>query len=518
MLKGLKEKTVYQFRSMVSFCALILCTCFLTLPLWGQHFNEEETRPNVLFILTDDLGYGDIRALNSQAGVSTPNMDVLVKEGIHFTDAHSASAVCTPTRYGILTGRYAWRSSLKSGVLWGYSAPLIEPDRPTIASFLQREGYHTAVIGKWHLGLGWQPVDRGKAIVPYDHQLLYDKSRGSNVDFTKPVTGGPLSLGFDYSYIFPASLDMTPYLYLENDQPTEPASGYTSGRNEGEHGRGVFYRAGEISPSLKVDSVLSDLAEAAIHYLEKRQNRDQPFFLYLSLTAPHTPWLPPDEFSPKSASGRYGDFVQYTDYNIGKVLDALHRYGLKDNTLVVLTSDNGAHWTPEDKKKFEHRPNYIFKGQKADIYEGGHRVPLILRWPERITPGSISGQLISSTDWFATFAGILGKAVPQQAAEDSYNMVEAIINPSEKEIRPTMIQHSLNGHFAIRMGQWKYTPQLGSGGFSTPASREPDPGESAATLYNLTQDPGEQYNLYWQQKERAQEMHQKLQEITGQEF
>ena len=476
--------------------------------------DDEIVKPNIIYILADDLGYGDIKAINGASGIETPNMDRLVNEGMHFTDAHSSSAVCTPTRYGILTGRYAWRTSLKQGVLWGYSPPLIEPDRPTIASFLQQQGYHTGVIGKWHLGLGWQPLELDSPIVQYDYQMLFDQQRGSNVDFSKGVTGGPGKLGFDYSFIFPSSLDMTPYLYLQNDSIVEAPTDFTEGKSEKIHGRGVFWRAGEISPGLKIEQVLQDLTHKAVDYIRQQAQMEKPFFLYFPLTAPHAPWVPSNEFQGSSQAGRYGDFVMQVDQTVGAILGALDELGIAETTLVLLSSDNGAHWTPQDKEDFPHRANFHFRGQKADIYEGGHRIPYVVRWPGQIPAGIACPYLISTTDFFATMTGIIGSEPPPGVAEDSYNMTDAYFQMADEPIREVMVQHSLNGSFAIRDGNWKYAPKLGSGGFSRPVTIDSLQG----SLYDLHLDPGEANNLIQDQPARAERLHQKLELITGLEF
>ena len=337
---------------------------------------SENKNPNIVYILADDMGYGDLSSLNENSGIQTPNMDKIVKEGIYFSDAHSNSSVCTPSRYGILTGRYAWRSNLKNGVLWGYDAPLIEKDRETVASFLKNNGYKTACIGKWHLGLGWKAKDSLKPIVKYEWTKVFKKGDNSNVDYNKPVSG-PNSLGFDYSYIIPASLDMTPYLYLENERAVEAPLAYTSGKSEDLDGRGVFWRAGEVAPGFNFYKVLDEFSDKAVSYIESRKEEATPFFLYLPLTAPHTPWLPSSLFEGKSKAGKYGDFVTQVDHTVGKILKALEKSGKSENTLIIVTSDNGSNWTLQDKQQFKHRANYIFRGQKADIYEGGHHIPYI---------------------------------------------------------------------------------------------------------------------------------------------
>ena len=462
----------------------------------NSSISDSSNLPNIVYILADDMGFGDISALNAESGIPTPNMDRVVNEGIYFTDAHSGSGVCTPTRYGILTGRYAWRSRLKSGVLWGYDPPLIENERTTVASFLQDNGYHTGVVGKWHLGLGWQKKDPEKAIGAFDWNKLYEKGGDSNVDFSKPVIGGPKEVGFNYSYIVPASLDMTPYLYLENDLAVEPPTDFTEGKNQKTDGRGVFWRAGEVSPSFDFYQVLPTLAEKAVGYIESCANSTDPFFLYFPLTAPHTPWLPSDQVDGKSQAGTYGDFVVQVDQVVGAVLDALDSLDLTDNTLIIVTSDNGSDWNEQDKASYSHRANYIYRGRKADIYEGGHRIPYMARWPGRITPGSKSEQVLCTTDLMATLAGVIEKPLPSQAGEDSYNMLTAYTGQVATPIRDYTIHHSLNGYFAIRKGKWKYTPHLGSGGFTQPADHDPKEEGFEGTLYDLEADPGEITNLY----------------------
>ncbi|MEM6630963.1 MAG: arylsulfatase [Bacteroidota bacterium] len=464
--------------------------------------------PHIIYILADDMGYGDLSSLNNESGIHTPHMDRIVREGIYFTDFHTNSAVCTPTRYGILTGRYAWRSRLKTGVLWGYDPPLIEPERITVASFLQENGYHTACVGKWHLGLGWQPKNPEKAIETkfrWDH--AFEEGDDSNVDFSKQIIGGPADLGFDYSYIIPASLDMSPYVYIENKSVVELPTAFTPGKNQTVDGRGVFWRSGEVSPSFQFENVLTTLTDKAVAYIHSRENEREPFFLYFPLTAPHTPWLPTDAVEGVSQAGRYGDFVTLVDQTVGAILEALDESGLSEQTLIIVSSDNGAHWTPEDKEEFAHRANHIYRGQKADIYEGGHRVPFIARWPGRISPGSKTDETMCSTDLLATVSGIIGTPLPQGSGEDSYNMLAAYFAKKlEEPIREYTIHHSLNGHFSIRKGNWKLTPHLGSGGFTQPNNDDPKEAGKNGTLYDLQKDPLETTNLYNEQQEIVSEL------------
>ena len=474
---------------------------------------SQNKNPNIVYILADDMGYGDLSSLNINSGILTPNMDKIVKEGIYFTDAHSNSSVCTPTRYGILTGRYAWRSRLKKGVLWGYDQPLIEEDRVTVASFLKDNGYKTACIGKWHLGLGWKAKDSLKPIAKYEWTKVFNKEDNSNVDFSKPVSG-PNALGFDYSYIIPASLDMTPYLYLENEKAVELPTAYTTGKSQDVDGRGVFWRAGEVAPGFDFYKVLDHFTDKAISYIENRKEETSPFFLYFPLTAPHTPWLPSSLVEGKSEAGKYGDFVSQVDHTVGQVMQALEKAGKSENTLIIVTSDNGSNWTLQDKQKFKHRANYIYRGQKADIYEGGHHIPYIAKWPFKIKPDSKSNQIICTTDLLATVSGIIKKPLPAAAGEDSYNMLSAYLGTDKgKQIRDYTIHHSLEGFFSIRKGKWKLTTKLGSGGFTIPVNDDSKEEVNAGTLYNLQEDIKEQINLYNEYPDVVDELTQLLEKI-----
>ncbi|MDO5968706.1 sulfatase-like hydrolase/transferase [Flavivirga aquimarina] len=466
--------------------------------------------PNIVYILADDMGYGDLSSLNPESGIQTPHMDKIVKEGVHFTDAHTNSSVCTPTRYGILTGRYAWRSRLKEGVLYGYDKPLIEDDRPTIASYLKTNGYKTACIGKWHLGLGLQSEDSNKPIGN-------KKGLNTNVDFSKKIKG-PNALGFDYSYIIPASLDMPPYVYIENGKVLELPSAYTKGKSQNKEGRGVSWRQGEKAPSFVFENVLNNITKKTVSFIDNQKRVNSPFFIYFSLTAPHTPWLPVGKVVGKSKAGRYGDFVTMVDDAVGSVVDALEKAGKLENTLIIVTSDNGSHWKLQDKKEFAHRANYKFKGQKADIYEGGHRVPYIAQWPGVIPAGLQSNQIMCTTDLFSTLSGILNKPNVESGAEDSYNLWPAYLSNKVTPIREAIVHHSFNGMFSIRKDKWKYTPNLGSGGFTKPKSIKPKANEASGTLYDMVNDPEEKNNLYKDYPEVVKELEQLLKKYKKQGY
>ncbi|MBI3680226.1 MAG: arylsulfatase [Acidobacteria bacterium] len=431
-----------------------------------------EERPNLVYVLADDLGQGDLGCYNSESKIPTSHMDQIARQGVRFSDAHSPSSVCTPTRYGILTGRYSWRTFLKQGVLNGESPYMIEPGRLTVASMLKQQGYRTAGIGKWHLGLG----------------------KDAATDYGKPLRPGPLDAGFDSYFGIPASLDMPPYVYVENDRVLELPTSQVAGMREQ---RGIFWRGGAIAPAFRHIDVLPRLTERAVKFLNGQRSSRRPFFLYLALTGPHTPWLPTHEFQGKSKAGPYGDFVVQVDEAVGQVAAALDRNGLARNTLLIVTSDNGAHWTPEEIAMHNHRANNRLRGQKADIYDGGHRIPFLARWPGKTTPGRVSNQLVSLSDLMATAAELTGVALPPGAGEDSYSIVPALDGSKPKTpVREAIVHHSSMGLFSIRQGEWKLALGRGSWGFSEPRRIEPKAGEAEGELYNLAADPGEIENLY----------------------
>lgn len=472
--------------------------------------------PNIIYILTDDLGYGDVSILNPSSKIPTPNMDQIAANGVSFSDAHSNSSVCTPTRYGVLTGRYAFRSRLKSGVLWGYSSSLIEPERETVASFLKTNGYNTACIGKWHLGLDWKKKDQSKEIPDIKWKQKVEANFDDNVDYSSYISGGPSDHGFDYSFIIPASLDMSPYCYIQNGHVVEEPIGYTAGKLPEDEGRGVFWRTGKMSPSFDFDKVLPAFVDTAAHYISTQAQNEDPFFLYLPLPSPHTPWLPDSKYDSVSGAGKYGDYVAMVDDMIGRLVKEINQAGISHNTLFIVTSDNGADWRPEDIEATDHLANYIYKGRKADIYEAGHRIPFIAQWPGVIPSGIRSDQVMCTTDLFATLAGLLGQELPENNAEDSENLWPAFIGQDHESIRDYTIHHSLDGYFSIRKGKWKYTPHLGSGGFSDPKSIKPEKGEAPGTLYNMEIDVKEENNLYSDYPEVVAELSELLEQAKNQ--
>jgi len=467
--------------------------------------SQRKNFPNIIYILADDMGYGDISALNPDSKIPTPNMDQLAREGMVFTDAHSPSAVCTPTRYGVLTGRYCFRTRLQSGVLVGHSPSLIEPGRMTVATLLKDAGYRTACIGKWHLGLDFKKKDIEKPLISGDG---WTKTITSNVDYSARIDGGPSDLGFDYSFILPSSLDIQPYFYIRNEYVVNtdivPIEGSPDERSQGK-----FWREGDASRDFDFYQVLPDFTDEAINFISDHLNTysGEPFFLYLALAAPHTPWVPMEEFLGQSEAGLYGDFVVQVDHSVGEVLRTLEDLGRKDNTLVIFTSDNGAYWWPENIQEFDHHANHIFSGMKSDLWEGGHHIPFLARWPDKIIPGTKSDQLVCLTDLLATSADIIGKELPYHAGEDSFSHLPAMMGEKDYPgARNQLVMQSFNGSYAIRKENWKLIFARGSGGWTY----EGEPDDPEIQLYNLDEDIKEQKNLYEKYPDIVNELSEKL--------
>ncbi len=468
---------------------------------------QDIQKPNIIYILADDLGYGDISAFNPEGKITTPNIDQLAMDGMMFTDAHSPSSVCTPTRYALMTGRYPWRSRLPKGVLRGYSMGLLEKERLTVASLLKKEGYQTGMIGKWHLGVDW-------VLKPeYAHLAQEDSLFGINnelnpayIDFTKAPTFGPKSLGFDYTYFLPASLDMPPYCYLENDVLTELPTDSTEGSSLDSGYTGPFWRPGKKAPSFDFYGVLPTFTNKAKDFLNK-QKKEKPFFLYLALAAPHTPWMPSEDYKAKSAVGEYGDFVQMVDAEIGKVLHTLDSLGMSENTIVFFASDNGPFWRPDFTKRFNHKAAGNLRGMKGDIYEGGHRIPFIVRWPGKVKPNVTSSATTTLTNLLATVAEILQVPFPEKEVEDSYSILSVLTGESEViTSQPAVVHSASNGFYAIRKGPWKLIEGLGSGGFTEPQSITPKSGQPTGQLYNLEKDIMETNDIYATNPEKVKEL------------
>ncbi|WP_276166018.1 sulfatase family protein [Zobellia alginiliquefaciens] len=485
-------------------CILLVSTQFYC---YSQEDQRTSQFPNVIYILADDLGYGDIKTFNPEGKIPTPNIDAMASNGIKFTDAHTSSAVCSPTRYGILTGRYNWRTSLKSSVLSGYSKSLIKQERTTIAEMLKRQGYNTAYVGKWHLGWDWDILDKNP-------NLEHDKLNiNPKVNFSTPIKNGPSTHGFDYSFGFSGSLDMAPYVYVENDKATMLPTKTTISVDE----KG-FWREGLTSDDFVHANVLQDLTDKAVQYINQNAKDTSPFFLYFPLPAPHTPILPTTEFLGKSNTNMYGDFVMQVDDVVRQIRETLIKQGISENTLLVFTSDNGC--SPkadfEELAKVDHNPSHIFRGTKADIYEGGHRVPFIIEWPKKVLKNSSSDKTICTTDFFATCAELTGYQTPDTEAEDSFSMLPILNGDNTAEVREYIVHHSIDGSFAIRKGDWKLIACPGSGGWSYPRLQDIKREKlelPAMQLFNLKEDIGETKNLIVEHQEKAQELKTALKKI-----
>lgn len=466
--------------------------------------SESAQKPNIIIVLADDLGYGDIGAYNPAGMILTPHLDQLTAEGMKFTDAHTTSAVCTPTRYSLLTGRYNWRTRLKEGVVTGKSKALIPADRTTLGTLLSRAGYETALIGKWHLGMDWG-LKEGETFV----EGGWNPEDFDQIDFAKPIQNTPGTRGFDYSFSLPASLDIAPYVYVENGQLTSIPTKETI--DEGEYS---WWRQGPTSDDFIHEEVTPLFFEKSLSFIQEKGKGDDPFFLYLALPSPHTPILPTADWQGKSGILPYADFMMMIDDYMGKLNQTLKDAGIEENTILIFTSDNGCAPAAGFEKLVElgHQPSGIFRGHKADIYEGGHRVPLMIKWPERIEAGSVRNTTISQVDFMATFADLLGIQLAQNEGEDSFSFLELFDSENrDMQIREGTVFHSVNGTFAIRKGDWKLITAKGSGGWSFP--RPGDPSEAdlpAMQLYNLKEDPSETQNQFLENPTKAEELNQLL--------
>ncbi len=439
-----------------------------------------ERLPNIVIIFADDLGYGDVGCFNRDAKVSTPHLDLLAEQGMRFTDAHAAGNWCSPSRYGLLTGRYPWRNKRP------YDKGLIEPGRQTLATLLQGRGYRTAMVGKWHLGFEGNNLRR---------------------DFTQPIQNGPADHGFDSFFGMHASLDISPYYFIDNRHvvaaPTEDIMASSS--PDVTEIQGAFWRAGKASPGFRHIDVLKMFQTRATDFISEqaRSAPARPFFLYLALTAPHTPWLPDAAHQGHSRCGPYGDFVQQVDDLCGNILQSLKTAGVADNTLVIFTSDNGPTWFAQDVEHYGHRAAGPLRGMKMDLWEGGHRMPFIARWPGHVPPGRTSDQLICFTDMLATFAAIVGEKPAVGAGEDSINVLPLLLGQTPAApVRQTLI---IDGRM-IRKGPWKWIQGKAQGNLARFGKNAADGAGIKNVLYNLVDDPAEQHDVQEQHPQIVKEL------------
>jgi arylsulfatase A-like enzyme len=473
----------------------------LLAPLAPLRADGSRARPNIVYILADDLGYGDVGCYNASSRIPTPNLDRLAAMGMRFTDAHAPDAVCSPTRYGVLTGRYCFRSRLKTGVLPPWGAPIIERNRLTVPELLRRHGYATACIGKWHLGWTW-PRRSGKPPLSRDGEVNYD--------FTQPIADGPTALGFD-TYFGVDLPNYPPYCFIENDRTVGIPS--LAAPIEG----GGINRPGPMVPGWKLVDIMPELTRRAIGYIDQsaRTNPDKPFFLYFALTAPHYPVVPTPEFLGRSQAGQYGDFVAQVDWTVGQVIEALAHAGLAENTLAMFTSDNGPECVEIDPgaydrvQKYGHRSMDGLRGVKRDAWEGGHRVPFLARWPGQIPASWVSDEIICHVDLMSTCAAILGVTLPPDAGVDSYNVLPALRGQKlPRPVREATVLHSADGKFVLRQGSWVLIDART--GDDNGQRGEPDwlkrergytPNTAPGELYDLRDDLPQRANLYAQKPE-----------------
>ncbi|MCZ6674286.1 MAG: arylsulfatase [Verrucomicrobia bacterium] len=435
--------------------------------------------PNILIILVDDMGYGDLKSYNPDSKIPTPHLDKLAAQGMRFNDAHSAGSLCHASRYGLMTGQLPFRIDYS---LWPKHA-LIEEDRMTIASLLNGEGYHTAMVGKWHLGF---------------EENGYENS----------LPGGPVDVGFDSYFGIRASTDIPPYFYISGNRalvpPVDRISDNFSDDPPWTRIQGAFWREGGIAPNLQLENVLPRFTDEAVGVIRDhaRLDSEKPLFLYLAYPAPHTPWLPSEAFVG-ATNNMYGDFTAMVDHMIGRVLTALEDEGMREETLVIFSSDNGPVWYPKDVERYDHDSTGGMRGMKGDAYEGGHRMPFIVRWPGEVEAGSATDQTICFTDVLATFAEVTGKKLPKGQGPDSFSFLAALKGKGKPntDVRGPLALISARGHYSLRSGKWKYINGLGSGGFSDGFDKDykavkRGPNDPTAQLYDMENNSGETTNLF----------------------
>ena len=470
---------------------------------FGQLGHAQPLRPNILIIYADDLGYGDVQCYNPDRGrIPTPCLDQLAAQGLRFTDAHSSSGVCSPSRYTLLTGRYHWRTRLQSGIVGLWGAPLIAADRLTIAGLAQQHGYRTACIGKWHLGWDWPiPAERADAFKakPPDQGEATEAQRAVWREvFSQAIPGGPITRGFD-SYFGTDVPNWPPYCFLENDRtvglPSEFLPQHLLGNNQASN-------PGPALPGWTLEPILPALGDRAVQFIEREAKAAEPFLLYLPLTSPHTPLAVNEAWQGRSGLNRYADFVMETDAVVGRVLAALDAGGVAKNTLVLFTSDNGCapYVGAAELERQGHYPSGPLRGYKSDVWEGGHRVPFIVRWPGVVRPGGQCGQLVQQADVLATLADIFGAPLPDNAGEDSFSLLP-LLRGQDRPVREHAVNCSMRGVPSLRQGPWKLILAPDSGGWTAGADLT-----QPVQLYNLADDLGETRNLAAAEAPRVTEM------------
>ncbi len=477
----------------------------------GHAAQADSNLPNIILINADDLGVGDISGLNPEGKIPTPHIDSMIDNGLAFVNGHSSSGVCTPSRYSLLTGRYSWRASYRGQVAKGNSPPRIEAGRTTLASLLKQAGYRTAMIGKWHLGLDWEalPGVNKEGIIAL-----------KDIDYTQPFGGGPVDRGFDSFFGIAASLDFPPYVWLIDDRASEVPTAHQPLVKDVPGG---YLREGPKAESFEMVDALPRMGDEAVDLIQHcapGAKQGTPFFLYLALSSPHGPIVPSSEWAGKSELGsQYADFTMQTDGVVGQVLDALRATGLDDDTIVIFTADNGCSHIADFPYLLErgHNPSYLYRGQKADLYEGGNRLPFVLQWPAGAPKGRQSDQLVSQVDFLATFAELTGQPLADNEGEDSISFLSLLKGTSETSPRTSAIYDTISAKLAITDGDWKLIVAEGSGGWTpggrrylTKGNKKANKQELEMGLFNLKEDVGEYNNLWGQHPEVSQRLFEKL--------
>ncbi len=476
----------------------------------------QSARPNIVYFFVDDMGYGDASCLNPDGKIQTPNIDRLARQGMVFTDAHSSSAVCSPSRYSVLTGRYNWRSRLQRGIVGLYGDPLIAPDRLTVPALLKQHGYHTACIGKWHLGQGWDFQVDAEDFHPRTNYGQIRTEPNADLEataevrerwreaFAKPTTGGPTTRGFDY-YFGVDVPNWPPYCFIENDRTVGTPSEFLPSRLVGDN---LASMSGPAMPYWHFEKLLPTWAKKADAYIKARAAEDKPFFLYLPMTSPHTPLSVNKPWIGRSGlDNLYADLVMETDDVFGRVLASLEKHEAADNTLVIFASDNGcAHYIgTKEMEARGHFPSGPYRGYKSDAWDGGHRIPCVARWPGVIEPGTECSELVCLSDLMATCADIIGAALPDAAGEDSVSLIP-LFRGTGRSLRSTLVHHSISGKFAIRDERWKLVLCPGSGGWTHNDAEAAEAGLPLVQLYDMRADPGETCNLQAEERDKVREL------------
>ena len=484
-------------RQFVKLAGVALAGCSVS---YASVNTKKQSRPNIIYILADDMGYGDVDSFNEDSKIATPHLARLSREGMRFTDMHTSSGVCTPTRYGILTGRYSWRTSLKKGVLGGHSPHLIDPQRETVASLLKKQGYATACVGKWHLGMDWASTD-GEEV---------KKTAAKNVDFSKPIANGPLDVGFDYYFGISASLNMDPHAFI-NDRKVEGTLEFLPDSKAVKARGFTGAKPGWAAKEFKQDQVLGTFTEKTVEWIKERNRKspDEPFFVYMPLNSPHSPIVPSKDFKDKSGLNPHGDFCMETDWAVGEVVKAVDELGIADNTIIIFTADNGTSPMAKFEKMQEqgHYPSYIYRGMKGTLWEGGHRVPFVVRWPKVVKAKTSCDDVICTTDLMATVAEINSVKLSDDVGEDSVSFYDALKGKKlAGNNKRGVVHHSDAGIFSIRRGKWKLMFDAKGGSRRSNPKDKPVKNSAEFLLFDMEKDEVESTNLSEERPEVVKEL------------